>query len=360
MNNKILQDANSVSRYSLTNLWRAIQKPILLHRPVPPKIQMPDDWEIHSHAYTHDNTPKECNIYHSPSRSPDGTKGTVFYSLGWKTHPLQKLEVIEDLQNSGFSVLTIPLVESSDKIGTMAENITRMESSIFNEHSVIHSLKAKDAPLFVMTHSTSATVFETAQLTTKFDDPYNIPKIDFVIHTNPFINARGVSTKLHPVLSKIYNWHASKHSNEHAGIPFLDRAFYYVQGLTEQLINEDPRGRPTHGQVLEIGDYGNTLLESKSFAELNDPPVAVFISKNDDFACPQVAEDYFNEKMNTMHIFKEEAGHNILLQPDLRKKVIGLLENETRRFSPSVPVIDFSCLPVSEQTEDPNHITPDL
>ncbi len=324
----------------------------------PPNLEIPDDWDLFTHNYVHDCTPRECNIYHSPSRSDD-TKGTIFYSLGWKTHPLQKRAVIESLQDSGFNVLTMPLVESHDKIGTMEENITRMESSIFNEQSIVHSLKQENAPLFVLTHSTSATVFETAQMNAKSEDPYGLPDIDFVVHTNPFINARGVSNELNPILSRIYSWHAKRHSNEHAGIPLMDRAFYYVQGLTEQLINEDPRGRPTHGQVLEIAEYGNKLLESRHFAELNDPPVAVFVSTNDDFACPKVAENYFRDKMNTTYICKEEAGHNVLLQPELRGKVIALMENEANRYSPSTPNIDFSDIKIQDDTENQPDIVPD-
>ncbi len=318
--------------HSLTNLWRALQKPDFQNHPAPPPdIAIPDDWDILEHHYRHKLKPHKCNIYHSPSRT-DETNGTVFYSLGWKTHPLEKQVVIEDLQEAGYNVITMPLVKSHDKVGTMAENITRMETALFDPDSLVYDLKSKDTPLFVMTHSTSATVFETAQLNAKIIDPYNIPSIDLIIHTNPFINARGASELINPILSKIYKWQANRHPNEHAGVPLMDRAFYFAQGLTEQLINEDPRGRPTHGQVLEITKYGNKLLESRHFAERSDPPVVVFTSSSDDFACPKVAQKYFNEKLSTRHIYNEPAGHNILLQPNLRKKIIGLFDHEASKF----------------------------
>ncbi len=335
MHNKSRESGNSTLPYSLTNLWQALHAPKPDDYPAPPPdIAIPDDWDIFEHHYLHDTQPHQCNIYHSPSRA-DETKGSVFYSLGWKTHPLEKQEVIEDLQEAGYDVITMPLAQSHDKIGTMAENITRMETALFDQSSVIHDLKSQHAPLFVMTHSTSATVFETAQLKAKMADPYNIPPIDLVIHTNPFINARGASETINPVLSKIYQWHANRNLNEHAGVPLMDRAFYFANGMTEQLINEDPRGRPTHGQVLEISDYGNKLLESSSFADRSDPPVVVFISPNDDFACPETAENYFNDKLNTRHIYKEQADHNVLLQPELREKVVNLFDQEAVKYSPS-------------------------
>lgn len=319
--------------YSLTNLWRALQKPTFDDLPPPPPdLEIPDDWDIFKHHYKYDHLPQVCNVYHSPSRT-DHTNGTVFYSLGWKTHPLEKRSVIEDLQNSGYNVITIPLVESHNKIGTMAENIIRMETSLFNSDSIVHELKTPNSPLFILTHSTSATVFEMAQLSAKSINPYNIPKIDLVVHTNPFINARGASDEENPVLSKIYKWHANRHFNEHAGVPLMDRAFYFIQGLTEQLIHEDPRGRPTHGQVLEISSYGNSLLASRNFAERSDPPVVAYVSSNDDFANPEIAKKYFSGKLNTRHIYTEKAGHNILLQGNLRSKIISLFDAEGTKYA---------------------------
>ncbi|MGH1455586.1 MAG: hypothetical protein ACRBDI_02290 [Alphaproteobacteria bacterium] len=348
----IVHSSNFSNPYSLTNLWRALNRPQFDNSPpAPPNIAIPDDWDIFKHSYQYDHLPQESDIYHSPSRT-NQTKGTIFYSLGWKTHPLEKLSVIEDLQHSGYDVIIMPLVESHNKIGTMAENITRMGTALFDENSIIHDLKAPDSPLFVMTHSTSATVFEMAQLNAKSINPYNIPRIDLVVHTNPFINARGASEEENPILSKIYKWHANRHFNEHAGVPLLDRAFYFTQGLTEQLIHGDPRGRPTHGQVLEISSYGNRLLKSRNFAERSDPPIVAYLSSNDDFADPKTAKKYFNTKPNTRHIYIEEAGHNILLQDNLRSKIIDLFDAEDEKYSADIRSQYDTPPPTERHTDD--------
>lgn len=291
---------------------------------LPPDISTPEDWNIYEQAYTHQGDEKTADIVYSPART-EHAKGDIFYSLGWNTHPLEKRDVILDLQNKGYNVITMPLVEANGSIGTMAENITRMKSTLFNKNSVLHNLRDENRPLFVITHSTSANVYETALQESKTDDLYR-PDIKLVIPTNPFI---------HPVgLGAIYLWHARRHSDEHAGTPLADRLYYLSKGIVDKLRFEDPRGRPTHGQILEITEYGDNLLKNYNIGEASDPPIIAYISENDDFASASVAKDYYNSKLNLKGIHIVEAKHNVLTRPELRSEIIDILNQHSDHIMP--------------------------
>lgn len=301
----------------------------------PPKSaqdrEVPDDWYVYNYKYSFMDKPKSCEIYHAKAYN-DAAKGTVFYSLGWKTHPVEKRDAIEDLNSSGYDVLVMPLVHSHDKVGTMPENIARMAATLFNKESIIHSLKKENAPLFVITHSTSAIVYELGLMAAKYKSPYDLPKVDLTVHTNPYIHARGASKIANKYLSKIYRWHANNHRNEHAGVPFWDRTFYVLQGMADQLLYDDPGGRPTHGQVLEISAFGDVILSKYNFAEHDDPPIVAYISTNDNFASPEVAQLYFENKVNLSKIHFAKAGHNVMLEPSLRANIIDMFDEAHKNY----------------------------
>tara|TARA_B100001989_G_C24546811_1_gene471411 strand:- start:40 stop:1107 length:1068 start_codon:yes stop_codon:yes gene_type:complete len=337
------KDVKNASITSVLNNLQYIFNPasVIPYPAPPPDIAIPDDWEIHKQPYYYNHSQKEADLFLSPAKTEE-PKGTVFYSLGWKTHPLDKIDVIENLQAEGYNVITMPLVESNSTIGTMGENIVRMENVLFNENSALHKLRDPNSSLGIITHSTSCTVYEIALQFAKTEGLY-LPDQDntVVIHTNPFINARGASRSEDPHLSKIYRWHANRNLNEHAGIPLMDRLFYVASGLGQNLQDEDPRERPTHGQILEISAYGDHLLETYNFAERSDPPVIAFISNNDDFASPAVAKKYFGNKENTRHIYEVNAKHNVLLELDLREKVIEILDRNASKSGPNYELPDI-------------------
>lgn len=329
-----MQNNTNFSFFDFGKLQHLFNAPIVpMHPAPPPDLKIPENWVVYSQDYVHEKQKKNVDIFFSPAAHNQKPKGTIFYSLGWKTHPLEKMEAIENFQSEGYDVFTIPLVEAHNTIGTMSENISRMENLLFSDNSLVHLLRDKDAPLFVITHSTSTTVLETALRNSKVEDAYSDKNIDLIIHTNPFINARGASQSENPYLSKIYRWHARHHFNEHAGMPFLDRMFYIASGMVDKLITEDPRTRPTHGQVLEISEYGDTLLDTYNFAEASDPPVIAFISKDDDFASPAVAQKFFESKQNTRDIVYTKTGHNVLLNKASREQIIDIMNEEVQMLN---------------------------
>jgi len=312
----------------------------------PPDIQTPEDWEPHTQLYIHNGKTQTADITYSPARA-EHAKGDIFYTLGWKAHPLEKRDVILDFQNRGYNVITMPLVEANGSIGTMAENITRMKRTLFNKSSVLHDLHDENHPLFVVSHSTSATVYETALQESKIDELYR-PDIELVIPTNPFINARGSSRSEDPIISRLYRWHAKRHMDDHAGSPLADRLYYLACGLVDNLKFEDPRGRPTHGQILEISKYGDSLLESYNIGEASDSPVIAFISEDDDFASAAVAKRYYNSKLTLKGMRSVEAEHNVLLNTELRSEILDILDEHSAHFKPK-----HSPSHATEQEEEP-------
>lgn len=318
------------AKYGLKNLWLALKSPEEL--PPTPKtpVAYPQDWRMHDlqHNYMYGDDFKTTDITISPARNVETPKGIIFYSLGWKTQTIEKKEIIEDFQNNGYTVLTLPLVEAGKRLGTMEENIERVKQALFRDESSLRNFPVReygrdDLPFFVLTHSSSANVYEHALQRAKTDYGFDIPWIDHVFHTAPFLNANGASKTMNPIGSLIYEFHAKRHLNEYTGESLMDRLFYYKNGLMDRLLTEDMRSRPTHGQNLEIASYGDMLLDREScydFAEHSNPPETVFNSLNDDFSSRDVAALYYGRKNAELH--DVVAGHSPLLLPQVREAII--------------------------------------
>lgn len=324
----------SSGKYSLKNLWLALKSPHDTPPPFKTPLIYPPDWRMHDlqHNYMYAGDYKTTDVSISPARNVETPKGIIFYSLGWKTKTIEKKDIIEDFQNNGYTVLTLPLVEAGKRLGTMEENIERVKQALFKDESSLRNFSAQeygrdDLPFFVVTHSSSANVYEHALQRAKTDYGFDIPWIDHVFHTAPFINAQGASKTLNPLGSLIYEFHAKRHLNEYTGESLMDRLFYFKNGLTARLLTEDMRSRPTHGQNLEIASYGDMLLDREScydFAEHSNPPETVFNSLNDDFSSRDVAALYYGRKNAELH--DVTAGHSPLLLPQVREVIINKMD----------------------------------
>lgn len=324
--------ATIYDKYSPQNFWLALKPPHWIDPPEIPQSERPSDWlpSPIEHPYLFKGEVHFADVTVSPARNPDGTtsqspKGTFLFCPGWKTKDLEKKEHIEFFQNNGFTVLTLPLVESERRVGTMEENIERYKSAIFDKNSPIRTY-AEDLPFLVITHSTAATVFEHAEERAMLD--YNgqhhfAKPADDVSASNPFLNPKGASKITDPIKSRIHKRHAMKHHDEYAGESLLDRLFYYASGLMDRYKNEHLNSRPTHGQTLEISGYGDILLakEHYDFARGSRAPITVYNSANDDFSNAKVSEMYYRVKGAKIHPHVM-GGHDSLQVPEVKNDIL--------------------------------------
>lgn len=321
------------NKYSLENLLFTL-KPYDPNTPMPEQdVNYPIGWFVDRHDYDVNGAPKLAEVNICVAKDPHGV---IFYSTGWKATALEKKEVITDFQNRGFTVITMQLAEPQDKVGSFDEDVIRMKTALFDKESVIHSYNLDHLPFFVITHSAGANVYRHALAQAQKEyAPHELADIKRTYHTAPFIEASGVSQKFNPFLSKVYELHAKRHPNEHAGTNLPDRLYYFLTGMTDRLRNEDPRTRPTHGQIMEITQKGRQLLQENDFVQNGKalaPQETVYISTNDNFSGSSSAQMYFERKNAEIHFV--EAGHNPLLIPAIRDEIAHDMVNNT---SPSPP-----------------------
>ncbi len=323
--------------YSLRSLWAAVRGlpaaamfgVASFASPVP---RMPDDWELHSLNYQGKEGIKAAEVYVAPARNVrNGPVSVVGFVPGWKRTPMDKAEAIEDLRNSGHSVVSIALENPGMETGSLSDSLQRINSFIFSEDSPLYHLYPENIPRFAITHSTSGMLFEHGLMDARMSG--DLPPLLHAFHTSPFFDTSGSSALFHPTLNKIYTHHARKHQTELAGTPFLDRLYYYMRGLGRLLIEEDPTERPTHGQILEISSFGKSYFARKEneiasgLSNITIPQTYV-ISTDDRFSCPKTAAHA--AKLESAAVTYCEAQHNPLLKPPIRRSIIDQIRDITR------------------------------
>lgn len=297
-----------------------------------PAPRVPDDWELHSLSYQGRGGTKEAELYVVPARNVrKGPVSVVGFVPGWKRTPMDKVEAIEDLRNSGHAVVTVALENPGMDTGSLSDSLTRIDSFIFSEDSPLYHIYPENIPRFAITHSTSGMLFEHGLMNARMSG--ELPPLLHAFHTSPFFDTSGSSALFHPTLNKIYTRHARRHEGELAGTPLLDRLYYYMRGLGRLLIEEDPSERPTHGQILEISEFGKSYFERKE-AEIASGlsamtiPQTFVISTDDRFSCPKTAAHA--AKLENAAVTYCQAQHNPLLKPPIRRSIIDQIKDITR------------------------------
>ena len=322
--------------YSLQSLWAAVRglpaaAMLGVASLASPISRAPDDWELHSLRYDGKGGAKEAELYVIPARNVRHDPiGVVGFVPGWKRSPVDKAEAIEDLRNSGYSVVSIALENPGMSTGSLADSLERINSFIFSHDSPLYHLYPENIPRFAITHSTSGMLFEHGLMDARMSG--QLPPIEHAFHTAPFFDTSGSSTLFHPTLNKLYTRHARRHEGELAGTPLMDRLYYYVRGLGRLLIEEDPNDRPTHGQILEISGYGKSYFARKE-QEISSGmsaitiPQTFVISTDDRFSCPKTAAHA--AKLESAAVTYCQAQHNPLLKPPVRKSIIDQIREIT-------------------------------
>ncbi|MCB9976106.1 MAG: hypothetical protein H6858_00735 [Rhodospirillales bacterium] len=319
--------------YSLRQLWRTLRGlPTAAMQGVssmsPLNLRMPDDWDTTTLDYETPHGIRRANVTVIPAKDPLGVVG---FMPGWKTSVLDKIEAIEDFRNSGYSVVSIRLVNPGLETGSLADSLQRIKSFGFSDDSPLYNAYSKDLPRFVVTHSTSGMLFQHALIDARYHGQ-KLPPIAHAFHTAPFFDTSGSSEEFHPLSHWLYKRHARRHFNELAGTPFMDRLYYYFRGISHMLFEEDPSGRPTHGQILEISQYGKSYFARKEQEIISgcSPltiPQTFVISTDDSFSCPDTAEKAALYERAEVRFC--EAQHNPLLAFPVRRWVIDRMKELT-------------------------------
>ncbi len=312
--------------YSLKQLWRTVMglptaAVLGMTSLAGGQLRLPEDWDQTAFDYLGPSGKKHAEVFVIPAHEP---RGVVGYLPGWKTSALDKMEAIQDIRDSGYSVLSVSLVNPGLEVGTLEDSLQRIKHFTFSPDSPLFQAFPENLPRFLMTHSTSGMLFQHALIDARFDGS-RMPPIEHAFHTAPFFDTSGSSALYHPRLNKLYTRHARKHENELAGTPFMDRMYYYFRGLSRLLYEENPAIRPTHGQILEIAEYGRSYFERKnqelaSGASAITIPQTFIISTDDSFSCPETAKKAAQLERAEVKLCR--AQHNPLLDPPVRRSII--------------------------------------
>ncbi|MCB1591442.1 MAG: hypothetical protein KDI90_03210 [Alphaproteobacteria bacterium] len=319
--------------YSLRQLWHMIRGfPAVAMLGVTSLAsegaRMPDDWELSALEYQSPHGSRQAKVLKIPAKEP---RGVVGFMPGWKTSALDKMEAIEDIRNSGYSVVSVGLANPGLETGSLADSLQRIKSFAFDGNSPLYTGFAEELPRFVVTHSTSGMLFQHALIDARYQDGI-LPPIKHAFHTAPFFDTSGSSKDFHPVSNWLYTRHAKRHFNELAGTPLMDRLYYYIRGISRMLEEEDPFVRPTHGQILEISQYGSSYFKRKeqelvSGGAAATLPQTFVISTDDSFSCPRTAQKAAELERAEIRLCK--ARHNPLLVPPVRRSIIERLVDLT-------------------------------
>lgn len=291
-------------------------------------VRLPEDWQVLSLDYETQEGPKKARVTIIPADEP---RGIVGFIPGWKTSVIDKIEAIEDIRQSGYSVAAMRLVPPGLETGTLGDSLQRIKGFAFSKDSPLYTAFPDDLQRFVITHSTSGMLFQHALIDARFQGE-RLPPIAHAVHAASFFDASGASEEFHPFLHKLFKRHAQKHFNELAGTPFMDRVYYYLRGISHLLFEEDPFHRPTLGQILEISEYGRSYFARKneeivSGASAITIPQTFVISTDDSFSCPDTATKA--AKLEGAEIQLCKAGHDLLLAPTVRQSIIQRLNDLT-------------------------------
>lgn len=291
-------------------------------------VKLPDDWQVHTLDYETDDGPKKARVTVIPADEP---RGIVGFIPGWKTNVIDKIDAIEDIRQAGYSVAAMRLVPPGLQTGTLGDSLLRIKSFAFSKDSPLYMAFPDDLPRFVLTHSTSGMLFQHALVDARYQG-VPLPPIAHALHAASFFDASGSSEEFHPLKNKLYKRHARRHFNELAGTPFMDRLYYYLRGISHLLFEEDPFHRPTHGQILEIAEYGRAYFDRKeqeiiAGASAITIPQTFYISTNDSFSCPHTATKAAKLEGAEIKLCKED--HDLLRAPAVRHSIIQRLNDLT-------------------------------
>lgn len=319
--------------YSLRSLWRAVMglptaAVIGVTSLASSSVKIPDDWETALLDYSSPLGKQSAEVYIVPAREP---RGVVGFLPGWKTQAADKIEALRDIQESGYSVVSVSLVNPGLELGSLDDSLSRIKSFAFSDASPLYNMFPDKLPRFLVTHSTSGMLFQHA-LQDARGMGERLPPISHVFHTAPFFDTSGSSSLFHPTKNKLYTRHAMRHLHDLAGTPFMDRLYYYFRGISNLLLEEDPLGRPTHGQILEISGYGKKYFERRAEEDrAGGPrvtlPQTFIISTDDSFSCPKTAHKA--AMLERAEIRFCQAQHNPLLAPPVRRSIIERLKDLT-------------------------------
>lgn len=339
---KNIFSTSSENPYSLGYLFEALKPRSKLEdfpgygKPLP---ERPAHWKTFQHDYTYNGTRQAADLTVSEVSNPSRI---ILYALGWNSTPEEKKKVIENMNKEhNATVIVLPLKTAGDTLGTMAENIERIQSLAFDKDSALHKIANSKGrlPVHIVTHSSGANAYMHAA-----DLPAerlkSVSNIVGVIHTAPFVDAAHASRDHHPVPSIIYDFHATMNPDKYVGTTLADRAYYYVNGLAPRILTEDPTSRPTHGQNLELMSYGRDI-EGIS-REMNDngtlhylPRETIMYSTEDDFAGHEAAIDVGKERnIPEDRMIAVSGGHSILEQGENMTRIGWIMaQNEEEHYA---------------------------
>lgn len=293
------------------------------------KPAVPEEWKILHHEYNHNDIKKVAQLTLSEVNSPSRI---VLYALGWNSTPAEKRNVIDGFNEAGATVIALPLVEAGKSMGTMDENIERIRGLVFDKNSTLHKYNRKNLPIHIVTHSAGSNAYMHA-VGRAAENLGEVNNIVGAYHTAPFIDAANASIKHHPVKSIIYTFfHAARHKDDYVGISLADKLYYMAHGLTKRLVTENPTSRPTHGQNLELMNYGRALhpltIDMEASDLLHDIPRETFLyCVEDDFSGHEAIIDLAETRGTPKEkVIAVSGGHSILEEPQNRAHIISIME----------------------------------
>lgn len=318
----------------------------------------PSHWNTLEHHYRFGDTNKSADLVLSEVKD---AKRIILYSLGWKSTPAEKQKVIDSFNEMGATVIVLPLTKSDDKVGTMEENIERIGSLAFDSNSILHRYNSKNLPIHIVTHSTGGNAYMHA-VHRKSNQIKSVNNIMGAYHTAPFVDAANASAVHQPVKSLIYHLHASARKDQYVGTTLVDRFYYLVNGLADRILTEDPTTRPTHGQNLELIEYGHKLdgvTEEMIDADtLHDiPRETFFYSPDDDFAEEgDIVDLAHHRQVPHDRIISVNGGHSILEVRENRDILNQTMKtNETEHYAyinRPIPIATQENIDFFEQIQD--------
>lgn len=313
--------------FSLSALWHTL-KPLKINAFSPENghvidSKLPTSWGREELSFHTRSGKQTADVYIAPVKNP---VGIVAYSLGWKTHPLERRATVSSFQNEGYSVYLLGLKDPGRDTGTLDDDTEMLKSFFFCDDSPVHDSQ-HSLPRFIITHSTSGMLYQHA-VREAYRENGKIPHYRHAIHTCPFFDTSLSSALFYPLRHKLYNRHAVRNGNEYAGSLLADRLYYYFKGISGRLRHEDPTKLPTHGQILEICAYALGYLNKKRNGEpeqISYIPQTFVISSDDSFSCPHTAKHV--ARLEGAHVVMCEADHNPLQIPHVRQDIIQRLNS---------------------------------